>query len=125
MADKKILIAEDSSVLQNLIKKILIQDGNYDIQAVKNGKAVLDKLAKDKFDLLLLDINMPQLNGVECAKQIRAGAGDNVQIPIVAITGNAMNMSDEDFKAVGINEYVPKPIDFDKLVSVVRSFLVD
>lgn len=125
MADKKILIAEDSSVLQNLIKKILIQDGNYDIQAVKNGKAVLDKLAKDKFDLLLLDINMPQLNGVECAKQIRAGESENVQIPIVAITGNAMNMSDEDFKAVGINEFVPKPIDFDKLVGVVRSFLVD
>lgn len=122
MTAKKVLIAEDSSVIQNLTKKIL-QFQNFDISAVKNGKDVLKALEKTTFDVILLDINMPIMDGMECAKAIR-GLDDSAKakVPIIAITGNAKNYSDEDFKSVGINEYLPKPLDFDKLVETVKKW---
>lgn len=122
MAAKKVLIAEDSSVIQNLTKKIL-QFQNFEISAVKNGKDVLKALDKEKFDIILLDINMPLMDGMECAKAIRSLEDkEKAKIPIVAITGNAKNYTEEDFHSVGINEYLPKPLDFDKLVESVKKW---
>jgi len=122
MGAKKVLIAEDSSVIQNLTKKIL-QFQNFDISSVKNGKDVLKALEKESFDIILMDINMPLMDGMECAKAIRA-LEDPVKskIPIVAITGNAKNYSELDFQNVGINEFIPKPLDFDKLVDTVKKW---
>jgi two-component system, cell cycle response regulator DivK len=119
---KKVLIAEDSSVIQNLTKKIL-EFQNFQISSVKNGKDVLKALDKDYFDIILMDINMPQMDGMACAKTIR-GLEDKkkANVPIVAITGNAKNYSEQDFKEVGINEYLPKPLDFDKLVETVKKW---
>lgn len=120
MANKKVLIAEDSSVIQNIAKKVL-EFQNFDIFSAKNGKEVLSKLATESYDVILMDINMPQMDGMECAKQIRALEDETKSlIPIIAITGNAKNYSMEDFKAVGINEYVPKPINFDNLIELVK-----
>jgi two-component system, cell cycle response regulator DivK len=117
---KKVLIAEDSSVIQNLTKKIL-QFQNFEISSVKNGEQVLQALEKEHIDIILLDINMPVMDGMECARQVRQLPDpQKANIPIVAITGNAKNYSMEDFKQVGINEYLPKPLDFDKLVDVVK-----
>ncbi|MEL7147331.1 MAG: response regulator [Bacteroidota bacterium] len=116
---KKILVAEDSSVIQNLTKRILsIQ--NYQITSVKNGKQVLDKLGKEAFDLILLDINMPIMDGMECATKVRE---QNKDIPMIAITGNAKNYSIEDFKNVGINDYLPKPLDYDAMVEMVKKYV--
>ncbi len=122
MGVKKVLIAEDSSVIQNLTKKIL-QFQNFDISSVKNGKDVLKSLEKESFDIILLDINMPVMDGMECAKAVRA-LPDPVKskIPIVAITGNAKNYTEQDFQSVGINEFIPKPLDFDKLVDTVKKW---
>lgn len=117
---KKVLIAEDSSVIQNLTKKIL-QFQNFDISAVKNGEQVLLALEKEQIDIILMDINMPVMDGMECARRVRAlPDAKKASIPIVAITGNAKNYSMEDFKKAGITDYLQKPLDFDKLVSVVK-----
>ena len=119
---KNILIAEDSSVILNLTKKILEQE-NYNISAAKNGQEVLNKLANNDYDLILMDINMPILDGMECSKKIRAmGDQSKSTTPIFAITGNASNYSDEEFKAAGINEYLPKPLNFDQLVTLVNKY---
>lgn len=119
---KKILIAEDSSVILNLTKKILAQQ-HFDITTVKNGKAVLEKLENETFDLILMDINMPVLDGMETTKRIREMSNKKVSaIPIFAITGNAGNYSVDEFKAVGINEYLQKPLDFDRLVTMVIQY---
>lgn len=120
---KKILIAEDSSVILNLTKKILIQR-HYEIDAAKDGEEVLKKLAGQSYDLILMDINIPKIDGMECTKQIRALADSSKSsTPIFAITGNARNYSDEDFAAVGINEYLQKPIDFDLLVELTAKYI--
>ncbi|MCU0416096.1 MAG: response regulator [Cytophagaceae bacterium] len=122
MATKKVLVAEDSSVIQTLTKRIL-QFQNFDITAVKNGKEVLKELEKSNFDIILMDINMPQMDGMTCATEIRKLSDTTkANVPIVAITGNAKNYSDEDFKNAGINEYMQKPLDFDKLVLVVKKY---
>ena len=120
---KKILIAEDSSVILNLTKKILVQQ-HYEIDAAKDGEEVLNKLAGQNYDLILMDINIPKIDGMECTKQIRAMADSSKSsTPIFAITGNARNYSEEDFAAVGINEYLQKPIDFDQLVELTAKYL--
>ena len=70
-----------------------------------------------------MDINMPVMDGMECARAIR-GLDDQQKshIPIIAITGNAKNYSMEEFKEAGFNDYLPKPLDFDKLVETVKRY---
>ena len=120
---KKILIAEDSSVILNLTKKILAQQ-NYEISSAKDGQELIKKVQEENFDLLLLDINIPKQDGMSCAKEIR-GMNDAAKsgMPIFAITGNALNYSVEDFAAVGINEYLQKPVNFDQLVELTAKYL--
>lgn len=121
--NKRILVAEDSSVIQNLTKRILsIQ--SYEIDSVKNGSEVIGRLESTDFDLLLLDINMPVMDGVDCAKAIRSHANESISsIPIIAITGNAKNYSPEEFENFGINDVLPKPLNYDELVDKVNSYL--
>lgn len=121
---KKIIIAEDSSVIQNLVKKIL-QQINYDVTTVKNGRQVLDLVEREAYDLVLMDINMPVMNGMECSQEIRKIDKDWKNIPIIAVTGNAANHTPEQFKEAGINAYLPKPIDYDLMVETVKEQLND
>jgi two-component system cell cycle response regulator DivK len=117
---KKVLVAEDSSVIQNLTKKIL-QFQNFDIKSVKNGKEVLKSMESESFDLILMDINMPQMDGMACIREIRSmNDKSKANIPVVAITGNAKNYSEEDFSSAGFNDFLAKPLDFDKLVDTVK-----
>ncbi|PLK45029.1 MULTISPECIES: response regulator [Emticicia] len=117
---KRVLIAEDSSVILNLAKKIL-EFQNFEITSVKNGEQVMQLLDKEDFDILLLDINMPIMDGMECIKAIRELSDKKkADIPAVAITGNAKNYTEEDFKNAGFNDALMKPLNFDKLVTVVK-----
>jgi len=117
---KKVLVAEDSSVIQNLTKKIL-QFQNFDIKSVKNGKEVLKSMESDTYDLILMDINMPQMDGMTCIREIRSMTDKTKSsIPVIAISGNAKNYSEEDFISAGFNEFLAKPLDFDKLVETVK-----
>lgn len=120
---KKVLIGEDSSVIQNLAKKIL-EFQNFEITSAKNGDEVLKMLASKEFDVVLLDINMPVMDGMECIKTIRAMKDQKIaNIPVIAITGNARNYTKEDFDEAGFNEMLAKPLNFDQLVSTVKSMV--
>lgn len=117
---KKVLVAEDSSVIINLTKNVLMFE-KFHITAVKNGQQVLKKLQQEDFDLILMDINMPIMDGIECTKAVRAlENGSKASIPIVAITGNYKNYTLDDFKKVGINDYLQKPLDYDLLLATVK-----
>ncbi|MCC5944109.1 MAG: response regulator [Bernardetiaceae bacterium] len=114
---KSILVAEDSSVIQTIMRKVLeFQD--YEIEIVKNGEEVLEMMNERNFDAILMDLNMPQMDGITCTKAIRKlddKAKSNV--PIIAVTGNAKNYDIMEFRAMGIDEFIVKPIDFDFLVA--------
>lgn len=121
--DKTILIAEDSSVILNLTKKIL-ELQNYKILTAKNGGEVIKQVEKQKIDAILMDLNIPVKNGMECTREIRAHENKQIaNIPIIAVTGNANNYTMEQFKEAGINAYLPKPLDFDMLVQTVKQYV--
>ena len=121
---KKIIIAEDSNVMQSVTKQILSHI-DCDIFLVKNGQEVIDLLKESSFDLILLDIHMPVMDGMECASKIREMASDVSKIPIIAITGNVKNYNMEDFKRVGINDFITKPLNYDSLVKMVKKHISD
>ena len=121
---KTILIAEDSSVILNLTKKIL-ELQNYRILTAKNGSEVINQVQNQKIDAILMDLNIPKKNGMECTKEIRSSDNKAIaNIPIIAVTGNANNYTMEQFKEAGINAYLPKPLDFDMLVQTVKQYVV-
>jgi len=118
----KVLIAEDSSVILNLTKKIL-EFQNCEIYSAKNGQMVLEMLAGEHFNVVLMDINMPGMDGIECTAAIRSlGDPKKSSVPIIAITGNARNYSMEEFKAQGFTDFLQKPLNFDILVEKVKAF---
>lgn len=120
---KTILIAEDSSVIQSLTRKILEQQ-HYRIVVAKNGGEVMRHLENQPFDGVLMDINIPIKNGLECTREIRQHTNAAIrQLPIIAITGNAHNYSLAQFQEAGITDYLPKPLDFDALVRAVRQYI--
>lgn len=120
MASPTILIAEDSSVILNLTKKILEQQ-KYNVLLAKNGADVMRHVEQQTVDGILMDINIPIKNGMECIREIRAHADPRIaRLPIIAVTGNANNYTEADFRAAGVNAYLPKPLDFDLLVKTVR-----
>lgn len=122
MNRKRVLVGEDSSVIQNLTRNIL-QAQNYEIIAAKNGQQVLDILNKEEIDIILLDITMPVMDGVQCATTIRKMSDPKkANLPMIAITGNAKNYSPAEFDIMGFNEVLTKPLDYDKLVKVVNHY---
>lgn len=120
---KKILIAEDSNIVLSVVTKIL-ENMNYAVIGVKNGEELLKSIQKSHFDLILMDINMPKMDGITCTRHIRENKIKRIkEIPIIAISGNAMNFSVEEYKELGINDLIQKPIDFDLLAKKIFEML--
>ncbi len=119
-----ILLAEDNRINQTLVVTLLEQKG-FQVTAVDDGKAALDTLKKHKYSLLLLDIQMPGLNGYEVAKAVREGrAGKlNKHIPIIAVTASAMKGDMERCRAVGMDDFLAKPLQPEFLFRLIKSHL--
>ncbi|MGW8122142.1 response regulator [Roseivirga echinicomitans] len=118
---KNVLVAEDSSVIQNLLKKILLFE-NCKITSAKDGQSVLDKYEKGDFDLIIMDFNLPVLSGLEATKRIRSLKNKKGKVPIIGISGNAKNLPESTFFDAGIDEYMQKPLDYDKLIEMVKKY---
>src|SRR6185295_11689747 len=84
----------------------------HSIRIVGTGRAALETLAREPFDLVLMDCNMPELDGLEATRQLRAGlAGKRVaEIPVIALTANAMDGDRERCLAAGMNDFLAKPV---------------
>ncbi len=118
----KVLLAEDDIVSQTLMKGMLRARG-YHVQIANTGQEVLDSLAVEKYDLILMDINMPQMDGVEATILIRTEekrTGEH--IPIIALTAHALYGDRERFLAVGMDHYLSKPIEMDELYEAIELF---
>jgi len=112
-----ILLAEDDEFNSEIIIYLLKREGHEITHAV-NGNQVLKNLETDVFDIILMDVQMPEMDGVEATKQIRSSIAGNFDpdIPIIALTAYAMRGDKEKFLQAGMNEYVTKPIDIDNLI---------
>jgi CheY-like chemotaxis protein len=105
-----ILLAEDNVVNQKVVLSMLGKLG-YKVQAVSDGKEVLECLALRSYDLILMDIQMPEMDGYETTRTIRESQVLDSQIPIIALTANAMKGDDEKCLEVGMDDYLAKPIN--------------
>jgi two-component system, sensor histidine kinase and response regulator len=118
----RILLAEDNRVNQRLVQRILEKEG-HDVIVVANGREVLEALKSDTFDLVLMDVQMPLMDGIEATKAIRATeALTKTHIPIVALTAHAMKGDQDRCVAAGMDGYISKPIRAADLLNVVAKY---
>lgn len=119
-----ILVAEDNLINQKLIKRLLEKRG-FLVDIANNGREVVKKLSENTYDLILMDIQMPEMDGVEATRVIRAQEKEqNVPpIPIVALTAHAMKGDKERFLEAGMNSYISKPIKQAQLMETLSSIL--
>jgi signal transduction histidine kinase/ActR/RegA family two-component response regulator len=118
MGGLRILVAEDNGVNQILIKAILDQMGHFS-DIVGNGIEVVRQVQAAKYDLVLMDIQMPEMDGEAATRAIRALPDDVARIPIIAMTANAMVEHREAYLASGMDDYVSKPISAKALAAAI------
>ena len=109
-ATLKILVAEDNLVNQKLTGLMLDKLG-FTYQIVSNGALAVNLLEKTAFDLVLMDVQMPEMNGIEATKVIRKSSGINKDLVIIAMTANALSNDLDDCISAGMNDYLVKPVD--------------
>ncbi len=111
-----ILLAEDNHLNVKVAKSFLEKTGHKVTVAV-NGFEVLQKMKENRFDLILMDIEMPEMDGIEAATKIRMGDDEitDTKIPIIALTAHALSDIKEKCQNAGMNQFITKPLDFKKL----------
>jgi CheY-like chemotaxis protein len=118
----RILLAEDGLVNQKLAVGLLSNWG-HKVTIAKNGREAVDKWEDESFDLVLMDVQMPELDGFEATKEIRRReTGSGQRIPIIAVTAHALGGDREKCLASGMDAYVEKPIQREKLAAAIRPF---
>lgn len=114
-----VLVAEDNPLNQELLRAILTEMG-HQVSVVSTGFEALSALHDQSFDVLLMDISMPGLDGIGATEKIRALAGEQRNIPIIAVTSNVTHGARETYLAMGMDDYVPKPIDIHVLNEAIN-----
>ena len=114
----RVLVVEDMTLNQLLIK-IIVEEFGFEIDVAGNGKIAIEMLQKNKYDIILMDLQMPEMNGFEATAYIRQQMKD--QIPIIALTADVTTMDLEKCLEIGMNDYISKPIDekvlYNKMIS--------
>jgi CheY-like chemotaxis protein len=116
----RILLAEDNLVNQKVALRILQRLG-YQADVAQNGVQVLEALHRQSYDLILMDVQMPVMDGLTATQRIRESKPDAIQPWIVAMTANALESDRQACLSAGMNDYLAKPIQLDHLIAVIRS----
>lgn len=114
----KILVAEDNPVNQKLVLALL-DKGHHDVTLAENGEAAVIEAQNAKFDLVLMDVQMPVMDGLEATRRLRAEPGPNQNIPIIAITANVLTGDRTACLDAGMNDFMPKPVRLPELVATL------
>ncbi len=121
MSSVRVLYVEDNAENRLLVKRVLEAEG-YSVLEAADGPSGLEVAAQTRPDLILLDINLPEIDGYDLARRFRDTPGLQ-QVPILAITANVMKGDRERTLAAGCDGYIQKPIDVDRLPEQVRAAL--
>ncbi|HTA81840.1 MAG TPA: ATP-binding protein, partial [Bacteroidia bacterium] len=117
----KILVVEDIA-LNQLLMKTLLDDFGFERDIASNGKIAIEKLKTKTYDIILMDLQMPEMNGFEATEYIRNTM--NSKIPIIALTADVTTVDLAKCKAVGMNDYIAKPIDervlYSKIIGLIK-----
>lgn len=120
--DGRVLLVEDNEANQ-LIAQTILEKMGLEVQVAANGKEAVDAVCNAPFDLVLMDINMPKMSGLEATKAMRKLQKPQSSLPIIAMTARAMPGDREKFLSEGMNGYISKPIYRDELHATISHFL--
>lgn len=121
IAAKKILLIDDNQINRKVVKGLL-SELPYDIQGEASAEEGLKQLEKNKFDIVLMDIELPDMNGDEATKKIRSSSNKDVKdIPVIALTGNTKDEHIDHYYDCGISSFISKPIDPSTLMKKIES----
>ncbi|UFS71755.1 response regulator [Geomonas sp. RF6] len=119
----ELLIAEDDPTVRDALRKILTMSG-YDVQVAEDGQEALEKWQEEHPDLILMDIQMPRMDGFEATRAIREE--ETVRgghIPIIAVTAHALKEDERKCLAAGMDAYISKPVDVRRVLALIRQFV--
>ena len=119
--NKKILLVEDNELNYEIAKTVL-EEAGFRVDGASNGKEAIDKASDNTYDVILMDIQMPIMDGYEATKELRRLGN---RTPIIAMTANAFSEDKKKAKEVGMDGYIAKPINVNKLVSTIMNILND
>jgi len=114
-----VLLVDDEAITQTYIKRLLEKQG-VEVSVAENGEQALVMLTEANFDCVLMDVQMPVMDGVEATKKIRSSNLEFKDIPIIAMTAYAMSGDREKFLDAGMDDYISKPVDKDELFDSIR-----
>lgn len=120
---KTILVVEDYEDIRSFLKYLLEERG-YQVCEARDGIEAFDKFKREHPDLILMDISMPEVDGLIATKAIRELEADGVHIPIIAVTAFGKLYYNKAIEA-GCNELIDKPVDFDSIESVIHHYLAE
>ena len=120
----KVLAVDDDEATRLHVQRILERQG-YRVHVAKDGEHALAQLAQSRFDCVLMDVQMPVLDGVEATRLIRASKATFRRVPIIALTAYAMSGDREKFIAAGMDDYIAKPVSQDELLKTLKRNLPD
>ena len=116
---KTIMVVDDEPDNRSTVKTVLEKNG-YEVETAINADDALKKAKKTKFDLILMDISLPVMDGYDATRNIRKSFQS---IPIIGLSAHAMSGDDERAKAAGCNDYLTKPVDEDRLLKMLKEYL--
>jgi CheY-like chemotaxis protein len=120
-----ILLVEDDPVNQKVASSTLKRQG-YIVDIAENGRIGVELFKQNYYDIILMDIQMPEMDGIEATKiirQLEIDEGRNIQIPIIAVTAYAMEKDKNTFLSAGMDNYLSKPYKPENLLSLINSTL--
>ena len=124
-AGSTVLLADDVDINREIIMALL-EDTRMQIVCAVNGSEAVElfKSAPSKYDIILMDINMPEMDGVEATRHIRSlGISEGATVPIIAVSANTRPEEVEGYIAAGMTDYLGKPVDFDKIIRMIALYI--
>jgi len=123
MGELQILLAEDNKLNQLMIKKV-VEDFGFALDIVETGKEAVEKLANQHYDLILMDVHMPEMDGYTATKYIREKMGAKSNIPIIVVTSPSDRKEHIQSLLLGANTFISKPINPEELFTEITTLVI-
>ena len=118
----RVLVVDDNAINQRLVTVLLESEGHR-VESASNGREAVEAVMREQYDVVLMDVQMPVMDGVQATRRIRALSPPRGQVPVIALTADALAGADERYRAAGMDAYLSKPLApgalFDALASVM------